>query len=336
MRCLTRFRILNPRTSLLIAVVCAAGSAPLAIGQNAWSDSSFSAASSVVVHVAASDMLPDAPGEMSALAAPRLPVAAAMAGGGREAFEIAPTVAVHKDPFSRMAIGAAVSPLGVGVNSALLLTGVFDARLSGNYFAYNNGRIEVDEFNVSGNLRLASAAASLDLYPFNTPIRFSAGLMFLNDNHAAAVMRIVPGTSFTLNDQTFYAGGTNTAPLMGNAALGFHSIRPAPTLTFGLGKFVPRSDRHWSYPSEFGVAFTGGPSIDLALTGTVCADPQLTQCANAADTSNPVGAAFQSALQAKLAGWRHSLNRVPIFPIMSGGVSYSFNTAWQRTPKAKF
>jgi len=336
-RSLSGSRPFCPFALLLIASVCAAGSAPPAIGQGAADSSSSTDAGSNIGRVAGSEVLPEASGQETLLAWPVFPMAAAMAsGGGREAFEIEPQVAVHQDPFSGLAIGAAVSPLGVGVNSALLLSGIFDARLSANYFAYNSGRIEVDNFNLSGRLHFASVVASLDLYPLNSPIRLSAGLMFYNDNHAAATMRIDPGAEFTMNAQPFFAGNTNAAPLMGYAALGFHSIRPAPTLTFGFGKFIPRSERHWSFPSEFGVAFTGTPSLSLALSGTVCTNPEFTNCSNVANTSSPVGAQFNNTLQAKLAEWRHSLNRVPFFPIMSGGVSYRFDAPWQWTPKAKF
>jgi hypothetical protein len=279
---------------------------------------------------------PSAREELSALVPAPLPVSAAMDAVAKGPFEVVPQVAVHQDPLSRIGLGVGVSPLGVGANAAIVLTEIFDARLSGNYFAFNNGRIEVDEFNVYGGLHLSSAGASLDFYPFNTPIRLSAGLMFYNQNHASAVMRIVPRTAFTMDAQEFYAGGTNSAPLLGYAALGFHSVRPAPTLTFGFGKFIPRSNRHWSFPSEFGVAFTGAPSLDLTFSGTVCTDQLLTECGSAAGTSTPVGSAFNSALQAKLASWRHSLKRAPFFPIASGGVSYSFNTPWQWTPRAKF
>lgn len=279
---------------------------------------------------ASEDKLPDAPGELSALEVPRSPMAAAMAaGGGGDAFVITPTVSLHQDPLSRVGVGASLSPLGLGVDTAIVLTGVFDARLTGNYFAYNNGRIEVDNFNVNGGLHLSSARASLDLYPFNAPIRLSAGMMFYNQNHASAFMRLAPGASLTMNGQTFYSGPATDPPLTGNAALAFHSVRPAPTLTVGFGKFIPRSTRHWSFPSEIGVAFTGAPTITLAMAGTVCTDVMLTQCSNVADKSNPVGAQFNNALQAKLANWRSSLNRVQVFPIFSGGVSYSFNSPWE-------
>ena len=217
---------------------------------------------------------------------------------GREIrpWDVTPAGEEYQQPFSRLGFGVGVSPLGIGVNAATVLTQYIDARLSGNFFEFNNGRIEVDGFNVYAGLHLASSAASLDLYPFKAPIRLSGGLMVYNVNHASGTMRIAPGSSFTMDGQTFYAGGGTTPPLTGSAALGFHSIRPAPTLTFGFGKFVPRSDRHWSFPSEFGVAFTGAPSIHVAMAGTVCTDDKLTMCANVADTSNPVGAEFNTAL----------------------------------------
>jgi hypothetical protein len=322
---------------LAVVAVIAECNLQAAYGQYAPSACWASTASTTRDGWAGRQVLPDAPGEEIALIAPRAPATNALAGaGGRQAFDVEPAVTVHQDPFSRVGIGVGISPLGVGVSSGIVLTEIFDARLSGNYFAYNNGRIDVDGFNVYGGLHLASAAGSVDFYPFNAPVRLSAGLMFYNTNHAAATMRIAPGTSFTMNAETFYAGGANSVPLEGAAELAFHSIRPAPTLTFGFGKFIPRSNRHWSFPSEFGVAFTGSPSLNVSMSGTVCTDAGLTDCANAASTSSSVGAEFNSALQMKLASWRRSLDRVPFFPIFSGGVSYSFDTPWQMTPKAKF
>jgi hypothetical protein len=287
--------------------------------------------------------LPDAPGEASNVEPPMRPFTAAMAGGGgREQFEVEPAVTVHTDSFSRMGIGAGISVLGIEANTALVLTQLFDARLSADYFGFNTRRIDVDGVDIYPGLHFASSSAVVDFYPFNTPIRFSAGLMFLNDNHAAATLAAAPGSNFTLNGQTFYTGGSTSGavppPFTGNVALAFHTIRPAPKLTFGWGKFIPRSDRHWSFPSELGVAFTGTPAISVAMVGTVCTDPGLTMCDNAADTTNPVGAEFNSALQARLASWRRGLNRVQIFPILTGGVSYSFGTPWglERMPKARF
>jgi hypothetical protein len=282
--------------------------------------------------------LPDAPGEVSDLEPLARPFAAAKAGGGRQQFDVEPAVTVHTDPFSRVGVGVSVSPLGIGIEPAIVLTQFFDLRLTGNYFQFNPGRIEVDDYNVYPGLHLASGAALVDLYPGNIPIRVSAGLMFYNNNHISAALRFASGSSFTLNGQAYYVPVAGATPLTGTAAVAFHTIRPAPEVTFGWGRFIPRSERHWSFPSEFGVVFSGAPSPSVAVTGTVCTDVAMTMCGDAGSTTNPVGAEFNSALQAKMAMWRRSLNDVKIYPIASGGVSFSFDTpwGWEPTAKAKF
>jgi hypothetical protein len=251
------------------------------------------------------------------------------AGGNPEHYTVAPPAQWHQPPFSRIGIGADLSLLGVGLKSATVLTRYFDARFMGNFFHYNTGRIEVEGFNANGNLHLASAAASLDWYPFDSIWRLSPGLIFFNGNQISAVLDIAPGTSFDLNKQTFYSAAANPAtgamPLTGSAILGLHTNRPAFTIAGGFGKFIPRSNRHWSFPSEFGVAFTGAPSINLNLSGSTCLDAEQTQCGNLSDPTNPVTIQFDNALQASLTKWRKSLNQVQVYPILSYSVVYSFN-----------
>jgi hypothetical protein len=280
--------------------------------------------------------LPDAPDRQYALDIHPFVAAAMAAAGPDRPWDIAPSGASEQEPFSRIGIGVGISPLGIGASGSIVLTQYIDGRLAGNFLALNVGRFEADGVNVYPGIHLATGEAAVDFYPYNAPIRLSAGLMFLNMNHVAGTMRVAEGTSFKLNGQTFYAGSAGTTPLTGDAEVAFHSIQPAPTLTFGFGKFIPRSNRHWSFPSEYGVAFTGAPSVNVNLAGTVCTDVDLTTCSEVSDTSSEVGAEFNSALQAQMAKWRRSLGHVKIFPILSGGVSYSFNTPWGRTPKAKF
>ena len=250
-------------------------------------------------------------------------------GGSREHYNVIPAAERHQAPFSRIGIGADVSLLGVGIKSAIVLSDFFDARFMGNFFIYNSGRYEVEGFNVTGNLHLASAAASLDWYPFNSVWRLSPGVMFLNENQITMATNIVPGTSFTLNNQTFYSASANSAtgatPLSGTGVLGLNTNRPAATITGGFGRFIPRSNRHWSLPAEFGVVFTGAPTVNIHASGWVCLDAAQTQCSNLGDPSNPVAVEFNNALQTSLTRWRSYLSRVPIYPIISYSVIYSFN-----------
>ena len=262
------------------------------------------------------------------LSLPEAPAPAAL-GGSSERYNTSPAAQEHQRPFSRIGIGADVSPLGIGLKSAIVLDEFFDARLMGNLFVYNRSRFEIEGFNVNANLHMASAAASLDWYPFNSVWRLSPGLMFFNANQLSVSTDIVPGTSFTLSGQTFYAASANPAtgatPLAGTGVLGLHTNRPAVTLTGGFGKFIPRSKRHWSFPSEFGVAFTGAPSANVNSSGWVCLDALQTQCSNVGDGTNPVAVEFNNALQSSLTKWRNELGKVQIYPLFSYSVVYSFN-----------
>jgi hypothetical protein len=199
----------------------------------------------------------------------------------------------------------------------------------GNFLNYNSGRFEAEGFNVNANLHMASAAASLDWYPFGSIWRLSPGLMFFNDNQLSASSDVVGGTSFSLDKQTFYSATTNPAtgatPLIFSGVLGLHTNRPAATIAGGFGRFIPRSNRHWSFPSEFGVAFTGAPSINVNVSGWVCLDSKQTQCSNLGNPTSPVSIEFNNALQSSLTRLRKDLNAVQVYPLFSYSVVYSFN-----------
>jgi hypothetical protein len=262
---------------------------------------------------------------------PGIPAAPEPAGvaGGFDHYEVKPAATWHQIPFSRVGIGADVSPLGIGIKGAIVLNHYFDARVMGNFFGFDTGRFEVDGFNVDAKVHMASAAASLDWYPFNSVWRLSPGVMFFNGNQLSGIGTITPGTSFTLENQTYYSATANpvtgATPMVGTGVLSLHRNSPAATATFGFGKFIPRSDRHWSFPSEFGVVFTGSPTINVNVTGWACLDARQTQCSNIGDPKNPIAIDFNNNLQGQLDKWRRDLDKVSVYPIFSYSVVYSFN-----------
>lgn len=253
----------------------------------------------------------------------------ASAGGGRERWDAAPAGTSHQATFSRLGIGANVSPLGVGINGSTVLSDYFDARLMGNFFNFTTQQFEVEGIRATANLHLASMAASLDWYPFNSVWRLSPGVMFYNANQLSFASSVAPGTSFTLDGQTFYSASANAAtgatPLVGSGVLGLHPRPVAFTLAGGFGKFVPRSNRHWSFPSEFGVVFMSAPTANVSASGWVCADQAQTNCSNIGNSATPVSQQFNSALQNQLTKWRRDLGKVSIYPMFSYSVVYSFN-----------
>ena len=253
----------------------------------------------------------------------------ASAGGETKRVEPFPTN-IYQGPWSRVSLGADVSPLGVGIKGATVLNTFMDLRVDGNFFHYDTGRFEIDGVNVDGQLHLSSAAAKVDIYPWLSVWRLSAGLMFYNANHLDAATRIADGNSFTLDGKTFYSASANTAtgatPVTGSGVLGLHRHRPAFVLSGGFGKFIPRSERHWSFPAEFGIVFMGAPTIETNLTGWVCTDKAQTQCGSLADPSNPATTRFNDALQSSLTRWRHDVSSFTLYPVFSYSVMYSFNT----------
>ena len=246
-------------------------------------------------------------------------------GGG----QVAPAVRQKQiRPFSRLAIGVDFSPLGAGAEAAMNLSRHFDARITGNLLQYSTN-FTTNGFNVDANLHLASAGTQVDWYPFHTGFRLSPGILLYNQNRVNANAPVAPGTSFTLNNQTFYAAIPNSVlgitALSGTGALGLHSTRPAFMMTTGWGNLIPRSGRHWAIPFEIGVALTGSPTVKMNLTGWACYDRAQTLCTNVDDPSNPIAAEIQNDLQAQVMKWKNDLDPLKTYPIVSTGVVFNFN-----------
>jgi len=251
------------------------------------------------------------------------------AGGGYDHYDAAPAATWRQIPFSRVGVGADISPLGVGIKSAIVLNHYFDARLMGNYLNIQPGSFKINGFRVNADFHFRSAAAALDFYPWGSVFRISPGLLFINGNQMSATSAIDPGTSFSIHGQTYYSADPTkvpgATPLTGTGVLGLHRHTMAPTITGGFGKFIPRSNRHWSFPSEFGVAFTGPPTANVNFGGWACLDAKETQCSDIGDPANPIAIKFNDNLQTQLTKWRRSLGLVTVYPLASYGVMYSFN-----------
>jgi hypothetical protein len=231
-------------------------------------------------------------------------------------------------PLSRIAIGGGVSPLGIGASLTTNLNSHLNLRAAGSFLNLSVP-FNTNGFDVNASLKLASARTSLDIYPFRSGFRISPGLMFYNQNRLTASSTIAGGTSFNLNHDTFYSANANRAtgatPVNGTALLGFHATRPAFTLTTGWGNTIPRNG-HWSFPLEVGVAFVGAPALDVKLAGWACDDQAQTQCANLSSTTNPIALQVQHDLHVEVNKWTQNLDPLKFYPIISGGVAYSFHT----------
>ncbi len=221
-------------------------------------------------------------------------------------------------PFSRVSLGVGVSPLGIGFLLATNINRYLDVRGTGNFLNYSINNINTNGFNVNANLNLASAGMAVDIYPFHNWFRISPGVLFYNQNQANAVFVAAPGTSFSLNNITYYSGsGTNAVTGLGTFGLGNGSA--APTITAGFGNLFPASGRHWTFPTEIGVAFIQNPTVGINLTGEVC-NQQGQNCVNVATDPN-----VQSNLAAQVSSYQSDVQPLHTYPIVSFGVAYNFH-----------
>lgn len=238
-----------------------------------------------------------------------------------------PAIPVAIRPFSRLSLSSENSPLGFGAGVATNLNPHLNLRASGNFFDYGI-TFNTSGFAAKAQLKLASARTSLDVYPFRSGFRISPGVLFYNQNRVTATDAVAAGTSFTLNGDTFYSANANTAtgatPVNGTALLNLHSTRPAFTITGGWGNPFAH-DGHWSFPFEVGAAFVGAPAVNVNLTGWACHDKGQTECMSISNPNNPIAVQVQNDLHSQVGKWTRDLDPLKTYPIVSGGVAYTFN-----------
>lgn len=223
-------------------------------------------------------------------------------------------------PFTRLGLSAGISAGGINLQAATNLNRYINLRLVGNVFNYTISNVSTNGLVLNGKLNLASSGLSVDFYPFpNHGLRFSPGVLFYNQNSANATVTVSGGTSFTLDNTTYYSSPSN--PVQGAGTLGLNAQNPAFTMTTGWGNLISRRRGHFSIPFEIGAAFVGTPNLNMALnSGQVCSNPQGAEnCQDVASYPE-----LQSNLQAQIAKYKNDLNPLKVYPIFSIGIGYNF------------
>lgn len=229
------------------------------------------------------------------------------------------------EPLSRIGIAASISTLGPTLQVATNLNSHFNLRATGNFFTYTDSFTE-SGINANGTIHLASAGASLDVFPFHNGFRLSPGVLFYNQNRITATAAIPGGDSFEFNDNTYYSANANAVtgatPMTGTGYLGLHTNRPAFTATTGWGNLIPHKGGHFSFPFEIGAVFIGSPTVNATFTGWVCADQAQTMCYDF--TNDPNAADARADLQTQIAKWAKDLDPLKTYPYISFGIGYNF------------
>jgi len=203
--------------------------------------------------------------------------------------------------------------LGAGVDVAVPVGSRVNVRggFSGLSLSHE---FEDDGLVLDANLKLRSASAHLDWFPFGGGFHLSPGVMFYNGNEMHATVRADSGGTFDLNDRTYRSSPTD--PVRGDASVVFKRV--APSVMMGWGNIVPRGGKHWSIPFELGVVFSKAPTATLGLTGSVC-DPSGVNCRSVA-----TDAGVQADVRAQEAEINDTIDVLKMIPVVSIGIAFSF------------
>jgi hypothetical protein len=162
-------------------------------------------------------------------------------------------------------VGVKVGSLGVGGEVAVRVLHRANVRFgfSGLSVGYNFNR---DQINYGAKVRMEGAQATFDYFLIGG-FRISPGALLYNGTQITGTASAPAGNTITLNHVDY----NTVSPLTGSLAVTFR--KAAPVVLFGFGNLIPRSGRHWSISSDFGVAFSGSPNAALSLAGTACLAP---------------------------------------------------------------
>ncbi len=215
--------------------------------------------------------------------------------------------------FSRLGIGVKISTLGPGIEAATPVTANSNLRGGFNMFSYDHNFTE-DGITYDGQLRLRSAEAHYDWFPFHGSFHVSPGVLVYNGNQVTANASVPGGSTFTLDSTTYTSSPTD--PITGTGKVDF--VKAGPMFTVGWGNLLPRNHRHFSFPVELGVVYTGAPRTALTMAGTAC-DSSGLNCLEVTD--NPQ---FQANVVAQQNKFNKDIAPFRFYPLISAGFAVNF------------
>jgi hypothetical protein len=219
-------------------------------------------------------------------------------------------------PFSAVGVASSVGIGGIGFNVATPVHRRFNLRAGSDFFGYST-TFQEQGANVAAHLRMQSAHASLDWFPFRRGFRLSPLIVFANDNRGQATAVIPAGETLTLNGANYISSTTD--PLRGAGSVDFK--KTSPGLSFGFGNIIPGSGKHFTFPVEAGFYYAGQPGLKVSFTGSAC-DPKQPPAVGCQSVDQDPG--FQQSLAAFIARNQHNLSYASYFPILSFGFGYAF------------
>lgn len=204
---------------------------------------------------------------------------------------VAPAFAQEK-----VAVGAKVSTLGLGVDGAMMINDNFNVRLGIQGFEYDKSGTE-SGVKYDFDLGMFSVGTLVDYFPFNNGFRLSLGAFF-NDNELD--MKATAADSYEIGD-TIY-----TPAEVGSLTGKVDFDEFAPYIGIGWGNPFGK-DGNWSFSVDLGIMYQGSPDVSLKANGTLANN-----------------AAFKDDINREVASLESDIDDYEYYPVISVAVTYSF------------
>jgi hypothetical protein len=217
-------------------------------------------------------------------------------------------------PFSTIGLAVTAGTLGLGAQIATPLAQRANLRVGGNFFRYTSPEHSDDGIRYNAAIKLRSAEALVDWFPFGNGFHISPGVQIYNGFGGSAKLFVPSGQGFELNKTDYLS--SDASPVTGSATAMANKV--SPMLLIGWGNLIPRGYRHISVPFEIGGTYEGAPRIAMKFSGTAC-DTDNENCLPVA--TDPVFQANLAAQQKKVNG---DVSGYRFYPVVSIGFAFKF------------
>jgi hypothetical protein len=207
-----------------------------------------------------------------------------------------PAMALPLASATGITVGVTGGTLGVGPEVSYKINPLLAVRGSATFLGFS-GHGHVSDYRYDGHAHLSNYGGTIDLHPFASGFRLSAGVRSTDDNHIR--FRGMARTAQT------YGGVTYTPEEAGSLSGDIRTKSVSPILTMG---YAHTGRSGLMFGIDGGVMFHGHPHVeDLVATGQLGSNP-----------------AAQSSLAREEQRLRDRVDDYPYYPVVQISLGYRF------------
>jgi len=195
-------------------------------------------------------------------------------------------------------VGLRAGTLGAGVDISTPINEKLTVRFNINSFNYSRTE-EIDGINYDGDLKLLTAGALLDYFPFESTFRLSAGAYYNNNKFTGTAKPLGPIT-ININGRDYTEADVGRL----DTKITFNKF--APYLGFGWGSNANKKGFGFSF--DIGAMYHGTPKTDLNVV------------INNKNLENQIN----EDVEAEKRSLEDEISKYKFYPVVMIGVNYTF------------